>query len=431
MLVSQLITPLAAQKGSAEPQGVPSRRAALNLLHAVLHQGRPLDQALGGALGSLSPSDRGLAHAITLAVLRRLPALDAAIDSATPKPLPPDARARAVLRLSLAQAHVLGTPHHAVVATALPLVEGGPRRLVHGVLSRLLREGFALEPLLPEPWRTRWADAYGIERAGEIAAALAEEPPLDLTLRDAGETEIWAARLGATSLAPGHLRLSHAGDPVRLPGFAEGAWWVQDLAASLPARLLGPGNGRHALDLCAAPGGKTLQLAAAGWQVTALDISSRRLRLLHENLARTRLEAEVITADANEWAPPGPFDAILLDAPCSASGVARRHPDVLHLKAGRDPGPLTALQAHLAARAAAWVRPGGLLVYCTCSLEAEEGEAQAATLRQAAPWLAPEPISEDELPAGLTPLADGTVRTTPEMLDGGIDGFFIARFRAA
>lgn len=409
--------------------GLPSRRAALTLLHGVLALGRPLDQLLGGTLGSLPPADRGLAHAIALGVLRRLPDLDAAIDSATPRSLPADARARTALRIGLAQAWIIGTPRHAVTATTLALLEGGPRRLAHAVLTRLLGAPSPLPvpPTLPEPWADHWRIAYGEPATRAIATALAAEPPLDLTLRDPAETDLWAERLGATSLLPGHLRLDRTGDVTQLAGFTEGAWWVQDLAASLPARLLAPAPGELVLDLCAAPGGKTLQLAAMGARVTAIDIAERRLARVGENLARTGLTAELIVVDARTWEPPAPQGAILLDAPCSATGTARRHPDVLHLKAARDFASVLELQAALLARAARWLMPGGRLIYCTCSLEPEEGEAHIARLLAADPAMRVCPIGDVTLPNSLAPASEGWLRTLPGQIEGGLDGFFIAR----
>jgi len=412
-------------------RGVPARAAGLRLLHGVLTLGRPLDAMLGDTLGSLPPSDRGLAHAIVLGVLRRLPDLDAAIDATTPNPLPHDARARAVLRAALAQVWTLGTPAHAVVATSLALVEGGPKRLVHAVLARLLRDASVapVPPRLPAPWAGRWRAAYGADAAEAIAVALADEPPLDLTLRDAAETALWAGRLGGLSLIPGHVRLPRTGDVTALPGFAEGAWWVQDLAASLPARLLGARAGEPVVDLCAAPGGKTLQLAAAGAAVTALDISATRLKLVGDNLARTGLAAGLVVADALGWNPPVRPQAVLIDAPCSATGTARRHPDVLYLKAARDFGPVLELQSALLARALAWLPPRGRAVYCVCSLEPEEGEAQIARALANDPGIATDSISLDELPAGLSPGSEGWLRTLPGQVAGGLDGFFIARLR--
>ena len=408
----------------AQPPGIHARRAALRLLDAVLRRGETLDQAFPSAVSDVRrPEDRALVRAIAGEALRWLTDLDAAIDSATARPLPDDAKPRMVLRLMLAQWLRLDTPPHAVIATGLPLLAGGPRRLAHGVFSTLVKGEAALpdQPTLPEPVAARWGEA-----AGSIASGLAIPPPLDLTLRDPGETAQWANQLAADSLAPGHLRLPRGDAVEKLPGFADGAWWVQDLAASLPARLLGAGEGRHALDLCAAPGGKTLQLAAQGWSVTALDLSKRRLDLLRDNLKRTGLKAATVRADALTWEPKHRYDAILLDAPCTATGTCRRHPDVLHRIGPRQIAEMAELQAALLERAAQWLKPGGTLVYAVCSLEREEGEAQAARVA-----LDPAPIAAEELPAGIVPSSEGWLRTHPGQLpqQGGLDGFFIARWR--
>jgi 16S rRNA (cytosine967-C5)-methyltransferase len=406
-----------------EIQGLAARRAALRLLDAVLRRGETLDQAASAATaGLLTSSDGALARAIASEALRWLVDLDRLVDSATRNNLAEDAKVRTVLRIMLAQWLRLETPPHAVVATGLPLLAGGPRRLAHGVFGALVRQGATLPPAptLPEGLAERWR-----ARAGVIAAGLAEPPPLDLSLRDPAATAEWCERLGGTSLAPGHVRLARGDQVSGLAGFDEGAWWVQDLAASLPGRLLGPGDGRRVLDLCAAPGGKTLQLAAAGWQVTALDVSKRRLELLRQNLARTGLAAEVVVADALGWTPKEAFDAILLDAPCTATGTARRHPDVLHRVGPRQVEEMAELQAGLLDRASGWLKPGGRLVYAVCSLEPEEGAAQA---RRAS--LAPHPIDAGELPEWSAPTAEGWLRTDPGMLPeaGGMDGFFVARF---
>jgi 16S rRNA (cytosine967-C5)-methyltransferase len=403
--------------------GLPARRAALNLVDAVLRRGETLDQAAGAALARVKgDADRALARAIAGETLRWKVDLDALIDSATRQRLADDAKPRAVLQLMLAQVLRLETPPHAVIATGLPLLVAGPRRLAHGVFSTLMKQGAALPgvPTLPEDVAGRWG-----ERGDAIAAALAEPPPLDLALRDPAATAEWAERMGGTSLLPGHLRLPRGTAVEHLPGFRDGAWWVQDLAASLPARLLGPGEGRAALDLCAAPGGKTMQLAAQGWQVTSLDNSKRRLERLRENLARTRLEAEVVLADALAWETEEKFDAILLDAPCTATGTARRHPDVLHRIGPRQIEEMADLQARLVQRAAGWLKPGGRLVYAVCSLEPEEGEDQVVPA-----GLSPLPITADELPSGLAPTPSGSLRTDPGMLaeNGGLDGFFVSRW---
>jgi 16S rRNA (cytosine967-C5)-methyltransferase len=408
-----------------EVPGVPARRAALRLLDAVLNRGDPLDQAAPPILRAIERADdRALALAIAQESLRWMADLDALIDGATKQPLPEDAKARSVLRLMLAQALRLNLPGHAIVATGLPLLTGGPRRLAHGVFSAVTKSGAKLPeaPALPPAVEARWQLAWP-ERIDAIAQGLAEPPPLDLTLRDAAETAHWAERLGGQSLAPGHVRLARAGAIEALEGFREGTWWVQDLAASVPARLLGEGKGRRALDLCAAPGGKTLQLAAAGWEVTALDKSARRTERLSENLKRSGQTAEVVVADALNWQPEHPFDAILLDAPCSATGTCRRHPDVLHRHANL--AELTALQSAMLNHAATWLAPGGTLVYAVCSLEREEGELQALVFDK----LTPAPVTEAELPEGLAPTS-GHFRSDPGMLaeQGGIDGFFAARW---
>ncbi|RDE04732.1 RsmB/NOP family class I SAM-dependent RNA methyltransferase [Sphingomonas aracearum] len=411
----------------SDPPGFPARRAALRLLDAVLRQGLALEQALPRATQGIERADdRALAHAIAAETLRRLPDLDALIDSATRQRLPDDAKARFALRIALVQTLALGTPPHAAIATVLPLVEGGPRKLVHGVFGALTRGGATLPevPALPAAVAERWAMAWGEDVAAAAARAIAVPPPLDLSLQrdDAEKPE-------GVSLLPRHLR-REPGNVTELPGFSTGDWWVQDLAASLPARLIGRGTG-VALDLCAAPGGKALQLAAAGWQVTAVDVSARRLARLHENLARTGLEAKVVTADLRQWSPPAPADAVLLDAPCSATGIFRRHPDVLHRTRPQLIADMAALQTALLDRAAGWVKPGGTLVYATCSLEPEEGEEQLGRFLARDGRFSLDPVQADELPAGIAPAAQGWVRTLPGMLEaeGGCDGFFIARLR--
>ncbi|WP_260929085.1 RsmB/NOP family class I SAM-dependent RNA methyltransferase [Novosphingobium sp. 9] len=403
--------------------GLPARRAALTLIDAVLRRGETLDQAAGVALSRVrGDADRALARAIAGEVLRWKTDLDALIDSATRLPLADDAKVRAVLEIMLAQVLRLETPPHAVIATGLELLTGGPRRLAHGVFSTLTRREAKLPevPTLPETVSGRW-----IARGAQIAAGLAVPPPLDLALRDPAETGSWAERLGGVSLMPGHVRLPRGSAVEHLEGFRDGGWWVQDLAAGIPARLLGTGEGRRVLDLCAAPGGKTLQLAAAGWHVTALDIAKRRMERLRENLERTGLTAEVVVGDALSWEPDAPFDAILLDAPCTATGTCRRHPDVLHRITARQIAEMQELQGKLLERASGWLKPGGTLVYAVCSMEPEEGEDVAAKST-----LTPAPIRADELPEGLAPTSEGWLRTDPGMLPeaGGLDGFFVARW---
>jgi 16S rRNA (cytosine967-C5)-methyltransferase len=421
--------PTTRRPAGAEPDapGVPARRAALKLLDAVLRRGLALEQALDSAAQGLAPNDRGLAHAIAAEALRRLPDLDALIDSATRQRLPDDAKARFALRIALVQAIALGTPGHAAISTVLPLVDGGPRKLVHGVFGTLMRGNATLPdvPMLPDPVALRWQAQWGDAVVQAACEAIATPPPLDLSLKTDGVTVE-----GATSLAPRHARLEPGTSVPDLPGFAEGDWWVQDLAASIPARLIGAGTGT-VLDLCAAPGGKTLQLAAAGWQVTAVDVAENRLARLRENLERTGLSAQIVTADLLTWNPAAPADAVLLDAPCSATGIFRRHPDVLHRVRPSLIAEMAELQAKLLDRAAAWVKPGGTLVFATCSLEPKEGEAHLALFLAAHPEFALVPATADELPAGIAPREDGSVRVLPGMLaeQGGLDGFFIARFR--
>ncbi|HST35420.1 MAG TPA: RsmB/NOP family class I SAM-dependent RNA methyltransferase [Allosphingosinicella sp.] len=357
-----------------DPPGTAARRGALHLLDAVLRKGLPLEAAMNAATRDLErPDDRAFAHAMAAETLRRLPDLDDLIDRATKKRLPDDAKARFALRLALVQALALGTPHHAAISTVLPLVDGGPRRLVHGVFSTVMREKWALPevPKLPGAVVERWRKAWGEEVVETAARLIAAPPRIDLILKDNDDVP----PIDGASLLPGHLRVPAGTAVAELPGYAEGQFWVQDVSAAAPARLLGGGDGRTVLDLCAAPGGKTMQLAAAGWAVTALDVSESRLARLSENLARTGLAAELVTADVMAWSPPAPVDAILLDAPCSASGIFRRHPDVLHRVRPKAIAALAEAQGAMLLRAADWLKPGGRLVYSVCSLEPEEGEA--------------------------------------------------------
>src|SRR3954453_17082288 len=293
-------------------EGLGARRAALQMLDSVIRRGQTLDAA-GAGIRGLRPPDHALAVAIAGEALRRLPDFDGLIDGATRQRLPDDSKARMVLRLALAQKVGLGTPDHALVATALPLVDGGPRRLVHGVLGTLLRGGVGESgpARLPERVEQRWREAWGEETVGAARRQIAQRPPLDLTFADDAEAQGYAAAHGGISLASGNVRVESAA-VAELPGYDEGRWWVQDLAASLPARLIPPAAD-DVLDLCAAPGGKTMQLAAAGHRVTALDSSESRLGRLRENLGRTRLSAKLITGDALVWAPKESVDAILLD----------------------------------------------------------------------------------------------------------------------
>jgi len=409
-------------------EGLGARQAALRMLDAVLRRGHTLEAAASSSSG-LAPPDQALAVAIAGETLRRLPDLDALIDGSTRQRLPDDSKARTVLRMALAQKIGLGTPDHAVVATALPLVDGGPRRLVHGVLGNLLRKGVhaAKEPRLPEAVEERWRAAWGEDVVRAAGRQIVRRPPLDLSFVSDDEAQAYAAAHGGISLAPRHVRLESSAI-TGLEGFEAGRWWVQDLAASLPARLI-PAEKRDVLDLCAAPGGKTMQLAAAGHAVTSVDASANRLGRLRENLERTHLAAKLVEADATLWEPERHFDAILLDAPCSATGTFRRHPEVLYRARPAIIADNSALQARLLERAARWLQPGGTLVYSVCSLEPEEGEKIIADFLAGHPDFIVEPPRPGELPDFVTPTPEGFVRILPGLLEeqGGLDGFFIAR----
>lgn len=418
-------------RGEADPPGLAPRRAALRLLDAILRRGDPLDVAMHAAAQGLVGADRAFAVAIASEALRWMTDIDALVDGATAQPLPDDVKSRAVLRIALAQLLVLKSPGHAVVATALPLVDGGPRRLVHAILSRAQQEKWELpaRASLPPAAAERWTAQWGATMIEAAAESWSVPPPIDLSFAAEPAPDEWP---DAVALAPRHRRLPRGQAVEAMPGFAEGGWWVQDLAASLPARLLGAGAGRTILDLCAAPGGKTMQLAAANWAVTALDSSARRLERLRANLTRTGLAATIVQGDIRTWEPDAAADAVLLDAPCSATGIFRRHPDVIHRIEPRQIEEMATLQAGLLARAAKWVKPGGTLVYATCSLERAEGEDQVAAFLDAHRGWAIDAARPDELATGITPDINGCVRTLPGQIAdaGGLDGFFIARLRA-
>jgi 16S rRNA (cytosine967-C5)-methyltransferase len=416
--------------------GFAARSAAAALVEGVLVDRRPLSDltaAAKGPLAGLSPPERARAQALAVAVLRNLWRLDAVIEPML-KRKPPE-RARTALRLAAAEMLIEAVPPHAAVDAAVRLARADARGrhaagMVNALARRIALEGAARLAEAPPPSLPGWlaapvTAAWGAGAASRIAAVHAEVPPLDLTPRDPATAAQLAARLDARLLPTGSLRLAARGQVSVLPGFAEGAWWVQDAAAAIPARLLGDVAGRRVLDLCAAPGGKTLQLAAAGARVTALDISAERLTRLRDNLARTGLAAEIVTADALQWSPETPFDAILIDAPCSASGTIRRHPDLPFVRDGQDLGPLLALQDALLARAWDWLAPGGRLVYATCSLLPAEGEDRIAAFRAARPEA--RQIAPADLPSEWIDPA-GSVRLRPDFWAewGGMDGFFAA-----
>jgi 16S rRNA (cytosine967-C5)-methyltransferase len=420
------------------------RIAAFDLLDAVLSHKRLLDEALDQtpSFSKLAERDRGLAALIVRTTLRHLGEIDALIDAFLDTPLGKKGQsAKHVLRIGLAQLLFLDIAEHAAVDTAVELCGSGElapyRKLVNAVLRRAQREGRAVlesfdAPRLNTPqwlWDS-WVDAYGIETTRAIAAVHMQEPPLDLTAKS--DPAHWAGALDAQLMPSGTLRLKRKVSVTALEGFAEGAWWVQDLAASLPARLLGNVEGMDVIDLCAAPGGKTLELAAAGGQVIAVDRSAKRMERVQQNLERTKLNAKTVIADAETWRPALLADALILDAPCSATGTARRHPDVLPLKTHADVLKLANLQSRLLRAAVDMVRPGGLIVYCTCSLQPEEGEMQIEALLASGAPVELDPVKPAEAGALAHIItAKGFLRTLPSHLaeQGGMDGFFAARLR--
>ena len=428
--------------------GLAARRMAVDLIASVLTAGRPFDEAGddGGSITErmpdMAPRDRAFARLIAVTVLRRLGQIDDLLGRAIDRPLPPRlALVQHVLRAGVAQLVFLSTPAHAAIDTSVRLVSalghGRLKGLVNAVLRRMARDGAdtvaaqdAARLNTPDWLWLAWSAAYGTARTHAIAEAHLAEPPLDLTVRETPEG--WAGRLDAEVLPTGSLRRPFAGRVADLPGYAAGAWWVQDAAAALPARLLGPVDGSLVADLCAAPGGKSAQLAAAGASVVAVDRSPERLERLHGNLARLGLAVRTVAADAASWRPDRPLDAALVDAPCTATGTIRRHPDVARLKTPEDVERLMAVQSRLLAHAVSLVRPGGRLVWCTCSLQPEEGERQIEQLLSAGAPVVRDPVRPGELP-GLAEAATpaGDVRTLPSQWPdrGGIDGFFICRLR--
>jgi len=439
------------ESAAADPPGFAARRIAADILDGVLRRKRPLDEQLedhaaAPDFAALADRDRALVRALATAVLRRLGTLRHLLLAFLARGLPADApRVETALLLGAAQMLWLDVPDHAAVDLAVRLVQADRRGaryagLVNAVLRRIGREGAqrladldatALDT--PDWLMARWVQSYGAETARAIAHANGQEPALDLTIK--GDPERWAELLGGHVLPTGSVRAIVHGSVAQLPGFNEGAWWVQDAAAALPAKLLGDVSGLNVADLCAAPGGKTAQLAAAGAKVTAVDRSEARLPRLKQNLARLALTAETVAADVTQWQAP-PFDAVLLDAPCSSTGTIRRHPDIPWLKREADIATLAAVQGRLLARAVELTRPGGTLVYCTCSLEPEEGIEVVRELLAARPDVRRRPITAAEFPAlGQWLTADGDLRTLPCHLPdpdarmSGIDGFYAARLQ--
>ncbi|MFN5283015.1 RsmB/NOP family class I SAM-dependent RNA methyltransferase [Bradyrhizobium sp.] len=435
----------------AEVPGLAARRIAADILDGVLHKHRTLDDQLDGAgahpgLKSLADRDRALMRRLVSTILRKLGTLGHLLSRLLDRGIPTDApRAQSARVFGAAQILWMDVPDHAAVDLSVRLVQSDRRAakyagLVNAVLRRCAREAQGLideistQTLDLPPWMlARWNAHYGEATAREMALALGHEPSLDLTVKsDAAQ---WASRLHGEVLPTGTVRTLLQGSVTMLPGFAEGQWWVQDAAAALPVRLFGDIKDKKVADLCAAPGGKTAQLALAGAQVTAVDRSPARVARLRENLTRLALQAETVVADAAEWpAEAASFDGILVDAPCTSTGTIRRHPDVAWLRQEGDIAALSALQKRLLLKATHLLKPGGTLVYCTCSLEPEEGEHAIAALLASESGLRRAPVEKSEV-AGLDDIitADGDLRTLPSHLPNadprlsGLDGFYAAR----
>ncbi len=448
----------AATKPKAEhcPQGLAARDLAARLVAGVLIGRQPLEHVLAECLASpqfaaLEPRDRALARLVSATVLRRQGELEFVLNSFLERPLPADkGRLWPILLTAVAQLVCLGMPPHAVVDIAVELTRrdrGAHRfaKLANAILRRAGERGAALlegqdrlRLNIPDWLWQRWSAAYGPGIARRFAEASLQEAALDISLKPGTDATAlaWAERLGGRLLATGSIRLAPHGRVEDLPGYADGAWWVQDAAAALVVRAAGDVAGRSVADLCAAPGGKTAGLAAAGARVTAVDVSGARLSRLRGNLARLALTAEVVEADAARWSPGRAFDLVVLDAPCTATGTIRRHPDILRLKKAEDVTRMAETQRALLGHAATLVRPGGLLVYSTCSLEPEEGEVQVDGFLAAHAEFARVPIVARDIgaePQWVTP--HGDVRTLPFHMKletselSGLDGFYVARLQ--
>jgi len=426
---------------------LPAREAAVRLLSAVLSDGHSFDAAVAKEFqgSALEARDRALARLIAATVLRRLGELEAVLNSYLEKPLPKKQGAVWPILLSgAAQLLFLETPPHAAVGLAVDQARRDRHaahydKLVNALMRRVAREGAsallgqdAVALNVPAWLLQRWTQAYGADEARRIAVASLAEAPLDISVKDAPQT--WAERLGGQVLPTGSVRFAAGGRIEELPGYSEGAWWVQDAAAALPVRLLGPVARKSVVDLCAAPGGKTAQLAVSGADVTAVDLSGARLKRLSANLDRLQLKAQLVEADAATWAPGRTFDAVLLDAPCTSTGTIRRHPDILRLKRSDDVAALAAVQSRLLDSAARLAAPGGTLLYCTCSLEPQECGLQIERFLQRNGEFARSPIASGDCGIAAEWLtAEGDLRTLPHHLPNerpelsGMDGFYAAR----
>ena len=414
-----------------------SRAAAVRLLTRVLQKRQPLEEALDPVLQGFPPRDRALARAITSTALRHLGVIDALIDKMLDRPLPEKALdVRHILRIGITQILYLNIPSHAAVHDTVALVPDRSKHkgLVNALLRRIDRQGEKLLSKIDIPRKNTplwlwdaWTVHYGEETARRIAEAHLMEAALDISVKS--DPKKWAEALDAEILPTGSLRRATTATLVDLSGFEEGAWWVQDAAAAIPAALLGNVAGKQIIDLCAAPGGKTAQFAAAGAEVIALDRSKNRLKRLEQNLERLNLTVTVKVGDAESFTPDQQPDGILLDAPCTSTGTLRRHPDVAYLKSQADVDKLSELQTRLLDHACAILKPGGVLVYSVCSLQSEEGEAQIEALLSRNPAIQREPVQAEEV-GGVSDLinSDGDIRTLPYHM-GGMDGFYAARLR--
>jgi 16S rRNA (cytosine967-C5)-methyltransferase len=427
---------------------------AVDILDGVLGRGKTLEDAMsatqsGARQRVLPPRDRAFAHLLAASVLRNRGRLMAIVNRFIERPLPREARrAELILLSAAAQLLLLGTPGHAAIYLAVEQAQRDPKteryaKLSNAVLRKVAAEGPKILATLDvvatdmPPWMlTRWSAAYGPDIARRIAEASLAEAALDVTLKVPAERASWTEQLGGVALPTDSVRLGDHGAIEELPGFADGAWWVQDAAASLPVRLLGDVAGRRVADLCAAPGGKTAQLASLGAHVVSVDHGATRLGRLDENMRRLRLSDHVTTvqADILDWKPTELFDAVLLDAPCTSTGTIRRHPDLLHLKTEGDVARLAGLQARFLTAAANMVAPGGTLIYCTCSLEPEEGEQQIEKFLAENAEFARAPISASEVgDVAEWVTAAGDMRTLPchmtldPSFKSGMDGFYAAR----
>ena len=432
-------------KPLVDTQGLSARNAALTALSALFFSERPLGEALDGtfAKSKLEPRDTAFARAIVMTTLRHLGQIDAVIATMLREPLPVrSGPAELILRVAAAETLFLDVAPHAAVSSAVNLADRDHRArhfkgLINAVARRIAAEGKALtatqdaEHLNTPPWAWEaWSTAYGEPTARAIAKAHGAEPPLDITVK--GDAAAWAEKLEAKVLPTGTLRRAGGGRIEDLPGYAEGAWWIQDAAATIPTTLLGPVKGKTVIDLCAAPGGKTAQLAAAGAKVIAVDLAFDRMKRVMANLDRLKLNAEIEVADVLTWRPKDPADAVLLDAPCTASGTVRRHPDVLWRKDLSDVMAQAEVQRRFIAAAADMVKPKGLLVYCVCSLAREEGDDVVEAFLSAHRNFTREELTASDVfdqRQFVTPAGD--LRTLPSHWPeyGGLDGFYAARLR--